>query len=238
MNPNDPSQQQAIQQHLMKQMQEKLMQFNQTLAQSPKEGEVRTHREGWRYIPIQVIEDKLDHFYLGHWMTENFKYSVVANEMIGSLDLVVMHPITGAWIRRTGTGAVIIQQRAKKDEKGNKLPVDITDISAKIPNTLTRDMGHLKAECIKNAAKSLGRAFGSDINREIDDGLLSPATTVGFEQFEIDIDSIDTQHELLEYYKSLPEVLKRDRRVQAALKLRETDIKQNGNTNQDEKAEN
>ena len=226
-NQNTPASQQAMQRIMMKELKERLMQFNQTLAQAPKEGEVKTHREGWRYLPIQVIEDKLDHFFQGHWIIENFKYQVIANEMIGSLDLSVLHPVSGIWIKRTGTGAVIIQQRVKKDEKGNRIPIDITDISSKIPNTLTRDMGHLKAECIKNAAKSLGRAFGSDINREIDDGLLSPATTIGFEQFELDIQTIETRNELLEYYKSLPAILKRDRRVQALLKEREIDIKQN-----------
>jgi hypothetical protein len=216
-----------IQRIMMKSLKEELMKFNQTLAQAPKIGEVKTHREGWRYIPIQVIEDKLDHFFQGHWIVKNFKYQVIANEMIGSLDLAVLHPVTGMWIERTGTGAVIIQQRVKKDDKGNRLPIDITDISSKIPNTLTRDMGHLKAECIKNAAKSLGRAFGSDVNREIDDGLLSPATTIGFEQFELDIQTIETRKELIDYYNGLPEILKRDRRVQALLKEREIDIRQN-----------
>ena len=61
------------------------------------------------------------------------------------------------WITRTGVASVLIQQK-----KGSA----ITDIGAKHKNTLVKDFPHLEAECLKNAAKKLGKAFGRDLNRE------------------------------------------------------------------------
>ena len=42
-------------------------------------------------------------------------------------------------------------------------------IENKIKNTLVKDFPHLKSECIKNAAKSLGVRFGRALNRGKDD---------------------------------------------------------------------
>ena len=64
------------------------------------------------------------------------------------------------WITRVGAGAVMIQQKADSD---------ITDIGAKIKNTMTKDYPHLKAECFRNACLSLGKSFGRDLNREFQD---------------------------------------------------------------------
>ena len=42
-------------------------------------------------------------------------------------------------------------------------------VENKIKNTLVKDFPHLKAECLKNAAKSLGVAFGRNLNRGEED---------------------------------------------------------------------
>src|SRR5690606_28308558 len=107
------------------------------------------------YLPIEKVEEKLNYYFNGLWETRNFKYQVVVNEIVGDIELRVFHPVAGIWLTRSGAGAVMIQQT-----KGS----NITDIGSKIKNTLVKDMGHLKAECIKNAAKSLGVAFGSNLN--------------------------------------------------------------------------
>ena len=46
---------------------------------------------------------------------------------------------------------------------------DITDVGAKIKNTMSKDYPHLKAECFRNACLSIGKSFGRDLNREFDD---------------------------------------------------------------------
>ena len=130
-----------------------------------------------RYIPISFVETKLDEVFLGLWSIENFQTKVVANEIMGSIELKVFHPIAKVWLTRTGVAAVVIQQNSwMVDEFGafvldaNKKKIKApkpkpSDVDAKIINTLVKDAPHLKAECVKNAAKSFGLMFGRDLNR-------------------------------------------------------------------------
>ena len=130
------------------------------------------------YIPISFIETKLDEVYFGLWSAKNFQTKVVANEIMGSLELEVFHPIAKIWLTRPGVAAVVIQQNTwLLDDYGNpvldsdkrkiKAPKPKpSDVDAKILNTLVKDAPHLKAECVKNAAKSLGVMFGRDLNRK------------------------------------------------------------------------
>jgi len=134
------------------------------------------HANNSRYLPIGEIEMQLDELFCGLWQTKNFTYSVVANEIVCSIELWVYHPILKDWIVRNGVGAAMIQQEGyKKDEQGNyvlgsggkriKISPLPSDVDFKIKNTLVKDFPHAKAEALKNAAKSLGKYFGRDLNR-------------------------------------------------------------------------
>ncbi|MCL2596234.1 MAG: hypothetical protein FWD66_00935 [Paludibacter sp.] len=130
----------------------------------PKEILVNKFANNSKYLPISNIEDKLDEIFFGAWQVKDFHYQVVANEIVGSLQLCIFHPFLQVWIERTGAAAVQIQMTSK--EKGGD--GDITNVRNKIINTLTKDFPHLKAACIMNAAKSLGKIFGRDLNRKAD----------------------------------------------------------------------
>lgn len=141
---------------------------------------VNTFANNSKFIPIGEIEMQLDEIFCGLWQTKNFQYSVVANEIVCSVELHVWHPIIKQWIVRTGTGAAMIQQEGwKKDEAGNyitsngkkvKFSPPPTAVEYKIKNTLVKDFPHAKAEAVKNAAKSFGKFFGRDLNRGDDGG--------------------------------------------------------------------
>lgn len=118
-----------------------------------------------KYLPISFIQMRLDAMFLGLWQTKNFRYQVIANEIVGSIDLEIFHPIAKTWITRTGAAAVQIQMTSK--EKGGS--GDITNIRDKITNTLTKDFPHLQAACLTNAARSIGKIFGRDLNRKDED---------------------------------------------------------------------
>ena len=62
------------------------------------------------YIPISFVETKLDEVFFGLWSVENFQSRVIANEVVGSIELKVFHPVAKVWLTRTGVGAVVIQQ--------------------------------------------------------------------------------------------------------------------------------
>lgn len=138
--------------------------YNEVIAQlgkapQKKHIKINTQARGAKYIPIGVVESKLDEIYAGLWQTQKFRWEVIVNEIIGSLELHVFIPDVG-WLIREGAGAVPIQM-----SKGS----GVTEVNKKIYNTLVKDFPHLKSECLKNACKSLGLTFGRDLNRKSDE---------------------------------------------------------------------
>lgn len=139
-----------------------LQKYTNYLQQQPPKNEIQVNAMAGnsKYLPISFIEMQLDELFFGMWSTDKFQYSQVGNEMVGSIELKVYHPIAKEWITRTGAAGVMIQFK-----KGS----DVTDYNQKIANTLVKDFPHLKAECLKNAARSLGKIFGRDLNRKFED---------------------------------------------------------------------
>jgi hypothetical protein len=122
-----------------------------------------------RTVVISHIEMTLDELFFGQWSTENFKWSVVSNEIVGSIDLVVVHPVTGLHIRRTGAASIQIMVEKMPDDIKNdpkKKSQWALDVLNKKSNALDMGFPKLKSECLKNAAQSLGQVFGRDLNRK------------------------------------------------------------------------
>lgn len=131
--------------------------FTDLLNIEPRKEDIKT-LNGNKYIPIGIIEARLDQFFFGEWWTEKFQFSREFNEMIGSIELVCRHPVTQKEIRRVGTASIQILQKKN---------TELSDFNAhKIKNALEAGFPKLKSECIKNAAKSLGNLFGRNLNRD------------------------------------------------------------------------
>ena len=130
------------------------------LQKKPTKAQIKINEQARnsKYMPIGVVEGKLDEIYNGLWQTKNFRFEVVVNEIIGSIELHVFIEDKG-WLVREGCGSVPIQMKSGSG---------VTQVEQKIKNTLVKDFPHLKSECLKNAAKSLGVAFGRDLNRKED----------------------------------------------------------------------
>lgn len=135
-----------------------LQHFQEKLNREPDPREFQDTPDGKaKTLPISFVEMTLDEIFFGLWDTENFKYQQVFNEVIGSIELIVTHPVTGGELRRTGAASVVITQDAN---------ATIADFNmTKKKNALDLSFPKLKAECVKNAAQSLGKIFGRDINR-------------------------------------------------------------------------
>ena len=132
-------------------------QFLKSLDEAPKKID---KAQGHETVPISTLEATLDEVYMGIWKTDNFRHQVIANEIVGTLDLHVFDPTIKAWITRSGNASVMIRQAA-----GSSL----TDIGAKIKNGLVMDFPKLSSMCLKAAAKTLGKKFGRDLNRKWED---------------------------------------------------------------------
>lgn len=130
-------------------------------------------------VLISHIEMTLDEMFFGLWDTYDFRWQLIANEIVGSIILEVTHPVTNKVIRRTGAAAIQImvdavpdelqynaadskEQAAKRKKERNIWALDPEN---KKSNALDKEFPKLKAECIKNAAQSLGKLFGRDLNR-------------------------------------------------------------------------
>lgn len=152
-----------------------LQDFQAKLNREPDSSELERTPDGKAWsLPISFIEMTLDEIYLGLWSTENYHWSAITNEVQGSLELVLTHPITGKKIRRTGAASIVITVDSLSDEDKKGMTKEARNLYAlnpenKKPNALDLGFPKLKAECTKNAAQTLGKIFGRDINRKKSD---------------------------------------------------------------------
>jgi len=144
----------------IKDIRKKIQNFHTILNKEPVGTKTNAYANNTKYLPISFLEMKLDEMFFGLWQTKEFKTQVIANEIIGSLELSYYHPVSMTWIIRAGAAGVLIRQSSG---------ADITDISKKIKNALVMDYPHLKAQCFRNACLSIGKSFGRDLNREYED---------------------------------------------------------------------
>ncbi len=176
-------------------------------APDPKKVQVNKNANNSKYLPISSVEAKLDQLFFGLWETKNFKWTREVNEMVGSLELSVYHPVIKEWITKNGVGAVPIQQEAK---------TPIADILAKkYKNALVKDFPHMEAECIKNAAKKFGKVFGRDLNRDFEDVYtplinMEPPPDMNEDDAKSEISKLKTDEEYVKYYQEMKKLMKVD----------------------------
>jgi hypothetical protein len=108
-------------------------------------------------LGISFVENELDTVFFGLWSVENVTYQQIINEVVCTVELVLTHPITGKEIRRAGFASTVITQ-----DSGAPLS-SFQDTKKK--NSLDLAFPKMKSEAIKNAAQSLGKRFGRDLNR-------------------------------------------------------------------------
>jgi hypothetical protein len=147
---------------------EALQKFQQMLNAKPDELGIEKTPDGKaQTLVISHVETTLDEMFFGHWRTENFKWERMANEVVGSLDLVVIHPITGYELRRTGAASIVIMvDRAPQNLDNIERNRWALNADNKKPNALDLAFPKLKTECLKNAAVSFGKLLGRDLNRK------------------------------------------------------------------------
>lgn len=154
-----------------------LQDFQAKLNKEPNPAELGKTPDGKaRTLPISFVEMTLDEIFLGQWETSEPTYQQVFNEVIGSLVLTVWHPITNRPIRRVGFASVVITQ--DKDAQISEFT------TTKKKNALDLSFPKLKAECTKNAAQTLGKIFGRDLNRAQTDVYKAPFKKLGDEGFK------------------------------------------------------
>lgn len=134
--------------------------FTTRLNRAPKKEKVQTH-QGYQYLPISVVEKELDKMYFGLVQYECLSYTQIFNEVACHARIKVFHPVALQWLTYDGLGSSVIQQDA------NTKVIDFN--MHKKPNALQLALPKAYSEAVKNAAKKIGKLFGSDINRKFED---------------------------------------------------------------------
>ncbi len=126
-----------------------------------------------KYLPISEMEMQLDELFFGQWNTFNFKWEIILNEIVGSIEISVLHPISKFWLKRTGASAVkIMVDSLSNDQKNKMTKQQINEFALNTSNKKAgalSDLGQfarLKADCFKNGCLSIGKSFGRDVNRK------------------------------------------------------------------------
>lgn len=139
-------------------MYNRLDEFNLLMNQNPPKEWLKRNPFGGNalYIPIERVEFLLKRIF------KNYKIEVreivqIFNGVSCTVRLHYIHPITGEWSFHDGVGAGQIQTK-----KGSS-PADMQNINN---NAIQLCVPIARAEAVKNAAKTFGKLFGSDLNRK------------------------------------------------------------------------
>lgn len=205
----------------IKQFRLRCQEFTKQLNKFPPEESIgETPDKKAHTIFISHIETTLDEYFFGLWETQNFRWQVIGNEIVGCIDLIVYNPVSGLKTMREGAASIQIMV--------DKVPEHITDakernqwaldIQNKKPAALDMGFPKLKSECIKNAANSLGKMFGRDLNRKVQDnfqGLLraDPKVEISeelrtFIELQIDKTELDNIYQNNPHLHANPEFFK------------------------------
>jgi hypothetical protein len=174
-------------------------------------------RNGKSYLLISYVEKGLDLIFgpLG-WQTRNFTHSTVVNEEVGSVELWVRDPESNEWIVRIGAGAVLIQTKAGSG---------VLDVGSKITNCMEAAMGHLLADCTKNAAMKFGKHLGRDLSRKIEDVETYSALIQEYsEKFRSAISSLTSHEDVKTAYGTLPPSIRQFDEIQEVYKAKQRDL--------------
>ncbi len=108
-----------------------------------------------KYISVHVIEDLLNKLFPFWELNQVGQAQILGNSVVVSVELRIYNPLINQWISYAGIGAVPIEV-----EKGAH-PTDFTKINAK---AMHKNVPAAMAYAMKNAAKKIGRIFGSHLN--------------------------------------------------------------------------
>lgn len=124
-----------------------------------------------KYIPIRIIENLLWSTF-GVWQAEQIgKPQIIGNCVEVTIQLRVFHPVIQDWITLPGTGAVPIELKATKIDQKTKAVIEegarnALDFERINPKALHKNVPAALSFAINNAAKKLGKRFGSDLNSD------------------------------------------------------------------------
>jgi hypothetical protein len=130
-------------------LEEQLLDFNMLLDHAPLKDwiKVNTNFDNSKYIPIRIVEALLKSIFGVYQIKQSDSIKIISDNILYSVDLVVYHPVLKEWITFNGVGAA-------------PLRTEKTGVSI----ALHGNAPMARAYAVTNAAKSIGKIFGSSLN--------------------------------------------------------------------------
>lgn len=123
---------------------------------------VNKYSQNAKYIPIRIVEELLSGVF-PVWQVEQVgEPKILGNSIVISVNLKVFHPLINQWLSYAGVGAVPIEVGRGAH------PTDFTQIN---PKAMHKNVPAALSFAVSNAAKKIGRLFGSHINSAKDETL-------------------------------------------------------------------
>lgn len=119
--------------------------------------QVNKYSQNAKYIPIGIVEELLRAIYPAWEAAQVGEPKILGNSVVISVELRVFHPILKHWLSFPGVGAVPIEVAQGAH------PTDWTQINSK---AMHKNVPAALSYAINNAAKKIGRIFGSHLNRK------------------------------------------------------------------------
>lgn len=146
-----------------------LMGFKNLIKRNPSERWVKTnpYSQNARYLPIRIVEELLSEIFPFWQVIQNGEPKILGNSVVVSVDLRVFNPIINQWMSYAGVGAVPIELEKPKFNKegvqisGARNNIDFEYINSK---AMHKNVPAALSFAVNNAAKKIGRLFGSHLN--------------------------------------------------------------------------
>lgn len=139
-----------------------LHEFNNKMDVPPLRRWLKSNRasQGAKYLPIRRIEALLRTYFGAYQIEFANDPQLIVNSVVVSVHLKVFHPVLKEWLSYAGIGAVALQL-----DKG----ASASDVDKIKRMALHKNAPAALSFAVNNAAKKIGRIFGSDINSDSDE---------------------------------------------------------------------
>ena len=143
--------------------------FKKLLNTPPRSAWVATNQyaNNAKYLPIRIVEELLSEMFTFHQIIQTHEPKILGNSVVISVELKVFNPLINQWLSYAGVGAVPIElEKPKFDGKGNQTSgarnnIDFERINSK---AMHKNVPAALSFAVNNAAKKIGRLFGSHLN--------------------------------------------------------------------------
>jgi hypothetical protein len=153
-----------------------LQSYKALINTNPRKEWIKTnpYSQNAKYIPIRIVEELLGGVFPFWEVIQVGEPKILGNSVVISVNLRVFNPLINQWLSFAGVGAVPIELESTKKDKvtgaiiseGARSPLDFERITSK---GLHKNVPAALSYAINNAAKKIGKLFGSHLNSKSDE---------------------------------------------------------------------